>query len=103
MSAAAGALLAQLTAVLDSLMELQTENRTVSEETMDLAMTATERLEQAARTGEKGRRLLEKVKKEQEKTMKVREEIACMLNRADAAARPQANAGKSSNGLSNFP
>ncbi|CAL5227933.1 g10980 [Coccomyxa viridis] len=90
-SAAAGAHLAQLTAVLDSLMELQTENTTVSEETMDLAMTATERLEEAAGTCEKDRRLLEKVKEEQEE-MKAREEIACMLDGADAAARPQANA-----------
>ena len=110
MSAAAGALLAQLTAVFNNLMELETEVVADIKENRGILKTATERHEKAGELHKESRRLLDEAKKERveireareesarlldearkerEKMEKARDAIASMLGRADyAAAQP---------------
>ena len=82
MSAAAGALLAQLTAVFDNLMELGTEVAAVSEENRGILKTANERLEKAAELHKESRRLLDKAQKERVEIREAHEENARLLDEA---------------------
>ena len=86
MSAAAGALLAQLTAVFNNLMELETEVVADIKENRGILKTATERHEKAGELHKESRRLLDEARKEREKMEKARDAIASMLGRADSAA-----------------